>query len=281
MKIFLFLFLVSSASGIYIKCKFNDDVDWSVIGKVYTCKVTSTNFSDNSTHITGVGGTHLSGKSSADVGMIQFGLSYKCPENLHKIPKGFLKHFPNFIGLYFYECPISTLNGDELDEYPNLQYYSHKISNLISIPGNFFKSTPNMKFISFVFNKIQHVGANLLDHLKNLEQVWFYKNSCIMQNATKVPAFIEELRQKCPDIEPETTTQAPTTTMKTIPVEVSLISTSTTAQTTIMTPDEYFEFWRKFNRKSKTKQNFIESTPKPDGEINENPSEKKSGTNPM
>jgi hypothetical protein len=220
MKIFLFLFLVSSARGIYINCNFFNDVDWFVIGKVYTCYVTSADFSDNSTHITGVGGTHLSGKSSADLKMIYFDWDNGYPRNLNKIPKGFSKHFPNLISLYFDKCPIITLNGDELDEYPNLQWFSHKISNLTSIPGNFFKSTPNMKFISFWYNKIQHVGANLLDHLKNLQAVSFHGNSCIDKyfvSSSEVPALIEELKQKCPDIEPEkmlltTTTQAPTTT---------------------------------------------------------------------
>jgi hypothetical protein len=198
MKVFLFLFLVSSASGIYINCKFKDDT-WSVIGKVYTCNVLSTDFSDNSTHITGVKGTHLSGKSNADVKVIEFGLSYKCPENLHKIPKGFSNYFPNFIGLWLSGCQISTLNGDELDEYPNLQYYVHILSDLTSIPGNFFKSTPNMKNINFANNKIQNVGANLLDHLKNLQAVSFHGNSCInnyVYYASQVPALIEELRQK-------------------------------------------------------------------------------------
>jgi hypothetical protein len=178
--------------------------------------VFSADFSDKSTHITGVGGSHSSGKSNADVKMITFGRSDGCPENLQKIPKGFLNHFPNLIGLYFKNCPISTLNDDELDEYPNLQYYLHIGSNLTKIPGNFFKSTLNMKYISFSFNEIKNVGANLLDHLKSLQQVWFYENFCIdkyVESSMQVPALIEELRQKCPDIEP------PTTTMKTFPVE--------------------------------------------------------------
>jgi predicted RNase H-like nuclease (RuvC/YqgF family) len=86
-----------------------------------------------------------------------------------------------------------------------------------------------MKLISFGINKIQNVGANLLDHLKDLQEVYFYKNSCIDKSvyiSSQVPGLIEELRQKCPDIEPVTTSQAPTTTsepptttMKTFPVE--------------------------------------------------------------
>jgi hypothetical protein len=212
MKIFLFLFLVSSASGIYINCDFKD-VIWSVIGKVYTCIVTSADFSDNSTHITGVGGTNLSGKSNADVEVIHFGYISVCPENLHKIPKGFSKHYPNFIGLDFYKFQISTLNGDELDEYPNLQFYMHEDSNLTRVPGNFFKSIPNMKYINLEFNEIQNVGANLLDYLKNLQAVYFHGNYCIdkyVESSSEVPALIEKLRLKCPDIEPKKTTKAST-----------------------------------------------------------------------
>jgi hypothetical protein len=201
MKVFLFLFLVSSASGIYINCKFKDDT-WSVIGKVYTCIVTSADLSDNSTHITGYRGTHSRGKSNADVKMIQFGYYHGCSSYVHKIPKGFLNYFPNFIALGFWDCPISTLNGDELDEYPNLQWYTHQSSELARIPGNFFKSTPNMKNINFANNRIENVGANLLDHLKNLQAVSFHGNSCInnyVYYESQVPALIEELRQECPD----------------------------------------------------------------------------------
>jgi hypothetical protein len=215
MKIFLFLFLVSSASGIIINCEFYTEYNWEDLGDVYGCAVSLADFSDNSTHITGYEGTHFDKKSSVDVKHVAFGWFEKCPENLQKIPKGISKIFPNLIGLLFEGCPFSTLNDDELDEYPNLQYYSHNHSNMKRIPGNFFKSTPNMKVIDFNYNKIKNVGANLLDHLKNLQHVHFSGNSCIdkyVGSSSGVPALIEELRQKCPDNEPETTTQLTTTT---------------------------------------------------------------------
>jgi hypothetical protein len=78
----------------------------------------------------------------------------------------------------FYRCPISTLNGDELDEYPNLESYGHVHSHLVRIPRNFFKSTPKIK-ISFSGNYIKHVVANLFDHLKVLEELYFHDNACI------------------------------------------------------------------------------------------------------
>jgi hypothetical protein len=86
MNSFLFLFFVSIASGIHITCGFHD-YKWRLIGEVYTCTVTSADFSDNSTHITGVGGIHKRGKSSVDVQMINFGWPAGCPDNLLKIPK--------------------------------------------------------------------------------------------------------------------------------------------------------------------------------------------------
>jgi hypothetical protein len=237
MKIFLLLFLVSSANGIYITCRFHIDYYWGGgLGYVYTCYVKSADFSDNSTHITGVGGTHESGFSDADVKMIYFGWIDRCPENLQKIPKGFKKYFPNFIALEFSICPISTLNGDELDEYPNLQWYIHVHSNLTRIPENFFKSTLKMKYIDFSFNKIQNVGANLLDHLKNLQKVFFWGNTCIgryADSASEVPALIEELRQKCPDIEPEATTQLTTTLSIELPTTIPSSSTPRASSTSI------------------------------------------------
>jgi hypothetical protein len=126
-----------------------------------------------------------------------------------KIPKGFLNYFPNFIGLFSWGCPISTLNGDELDEYPNLEFYSQEKSYLVRVPGNFFKSTPKMKVFNFYGKKIQNVGVNLFNHLIYLQQLYFDENTCINKDAdsaSEVPALIEELIQKCPDIEPETTT---------------------------------------------------------------------------
>jgi hypothetical protein len=216
MKSLIFLLLISTASGIFITCRFHNDYDWSVIGYVYTCQVISIDLSDNSTFITKVNGTHLRGKSNFDVKMIIFGFenNFCAQSNLTSIPKGFLNFFPNFIGFYFHRCPINFLNGYELEEYPKLEWYKHLQSNLTRVPGNFFASTQNMKFVDFWLNKIQHVGEGLLDNLESLQEVYFDSEVCINKYAltpSKIPALIEVLRQNCTDIEPETTTQLTTT----------------------------------------------------------------------
>jgi predicted nucleic acid-binding Zn-ribbon protein len=207
MRNLIFLILISSASGIFITCRFNYDYGWVVIGDAYACEVTSVNFDDNPTHITSVNGVHLPGHSNANVGMINFGYNndFCYHFNLTVIPKGFLNFFPNFIGMAYGGCSVNFLNGDELEEYSNLEFYVQSESNLIRVPGNFFASNRNMKVVGFYSNQIQHVGTGLLDNLQHLQEVWVYDEICISMiasNPSEIPALIETLRKNCPDFEP-------------------------------------------------------------------------------
>jgi chromosome segregation ATPase len=101
-------------------------------------------------------------------------------------------------------CTLNFLHGDELKEYPNLQWYGQEATNLTRVPGNLFDSNPKMKFVGFAVNQIQHVGEGLLDHLKDLQEVWFPFEVCIDKIAfspSEIPALIEVLRQNCTDIQ--------------------------------------------------------------------------------
>lgn len=204
MKLFLIFLVIAKVSGIFIKCEFKII---NFYGPLYTCNINSIEFADNSTHITGYSGIHLEGYSSEDVGMI-----YASSLNITKLPKGFLKFFPNFISFYIIYSEIDVFNGDELVEYPNLEYWEFKASNLERIPGNFFSSTPKIKFIDFSTNKIKHVGESLLNNLNILQQFYFFNNVCASlqaSNPSQFPALIEALRVQCPDLRHETTTNLP------------------------------------------------------------------------
>jgi hypothetical protein len=198
MIFFLLLILISSASGIFITCGFYHS-SWEVIGQAYTCDVIFMDFSDDPTHITGYNGTHKYGNSSVDVKMITFYCDWP-PLNLTAIPKGLLNLFPNLIGINFVYCSIDFLNGDELNEYPNLQWYGHSLSNLTQVPGNLFASTPNIRIAAFIYNQIEHVGLSLLDHLRNLQYASFEHNTCIHKvasNPSEIPMLIDALRENC------------------------------------------------------------------------------------
>lgn len=196
MKILLLLLTIASVSGIYIECDFYDD-SLNVIGEVYTCHTISMNFSGNSTHITGYSGQHLSGRSSADVKAV-----YLESNDLRVVPKGLLNFFPNKIALFIAHSHVVTLIGDELVEYPNLQWWAIGGTNVFRVPGNLFASNPQMRYIGFSLNQIEHVGDGFLDNLKYLEEVFWYE-PCIAhwaQNSSQIPALIEALRHECPDV---------------------------------------------------------------------------------
>jgi hypothetical protein len=210
MKILIFLLFIGVTNGINIGCYFTSN-SWG-FGDLYTCQVTSLDYSGNSTHVQSYNGTHIGNNSTANVQMISFE-SAECPQfNLTKFPRGFSSIFPNIVGLAFRNCAFDTLAGDELQEYPNLRVFRVWIGNLVRIPGNLFSSNPNMFYIDFDSNKIEHVGEGLLDNVQSSVQVDFSRNICINYGGG-ARNVAERLRTQCPDDEPlsSTTTEPPTT----------------------------------------------------------------------
>lgn len=220
MKFLIFSILIGVANGIHISCLFYNN-DFGTVGTHYTCSVNIMDLSDNSTHITRYNGTHISGMSNVNV--TAFYIGYCAPFNLTTYPIGLSLLFPNLKVIYMNTCPISTLTGDELNEFPDLIRFGLVWGKLVRVPGNLFDATPNMVRVQFIYNRIAHVGAGLLENLQNLTQADFTLNNCINMlaaNASQIPALIEAIRFNCPDNEPQTTTIEPTTT-------TDLISTPT------------------------------------------------------
>jgi hypothetical protein len=163
-------------------------------------------FSDNSTYITKVIGKHKNGKSHKDVKAIMIQEEACLDSQLKIIPKGFLKFFPNLIGMQYRGCFFKSLNGNELKEYKKLKVFGILYSSLERIPGNFLSSTPKMKGLSFKKCEIKHVGEGLLDNLKRLKYLDFIGNTCIDETAnTKegIEDLIENLKGNCKDNQTE------------------------------------------------------------------------------
>lgn len=210
MKILLIFLQIIFAHGIKLQCEYTRfGYTHTVIKNVNVCKVISVNYSDNSTHITGA---NITATSLENVQVVDFGYLYdNCREfNLEFIPRGFLNVFPKIIGLFFSNCAINTLKGDELEEIYNLEILMIQKSNLKRIPETLFDLTPKLKFVSFRSNQILHVGVGLFDNLDFLEQLWFLDNNCTSKdahNSSQVLALAEKIEAKCPDLEPQSTTE--------------------------------------------------------------------------
>jgi hypothetical protein len=208
--IFLFIKLISTFN---IECSFFIEPWYPEY--LYTCAPITVDFSANSTHATSYNGTHKDGKSASDVRMVHFVPSFNF---FPTFPRGFLKIFPNLDALKFAGRQWNSLKGDELEEYPNLVYFTVRQASLVRIPGNLFALNPKMRHIEFYDNKIEHVGEGLLDHLKNLSRVDFENNVCINKAATSPSQYedlIERLRVQCPENKTDSTTVALSTTTTT------------------------------------------------------------------
>jgi hypothetical protein len=174
------------------------------MGTIYTCIVKSSQYLSNETHITGFTGTHLSGYSNANVKGFYFqGNCY----HIKAVPTNVHEYFPNFIALCLSGCGsgIKTFDGNELNQYRNLEAFALYHTDLERIPGDFFSFNPRIFSVYFGNNKIKHVGANLFDHIQGgLRDVYFRYNTCIDQAATTpgaISTLIYNLRVYCPDTE--------------------------------------------------------------------------------
>jgi hypothetical protein len=217
LKFLLLLIFGTFASGIQISCRYTlFSISFTHIDDTPTCIVMSMDFSDNATHLTGTNGTIEQIESTE---FILFGWwDSPCKEfNLTFVPQGLLNVFPNLEGIRFEGCPITNLIGDELVEYEN--FTSFILSSFPGsffllngrVPPNFFSPTPNMKFIQLSNIAITRIGDKLFHHL-DLQNLLLWGNICIdrhARNATAIAQLIEDVRIKCPDVDPTTTTTTP------------------------------------------------------------------------
>lgn len=188
------LIAVASTSALTFNCKFVE-APWMAIGINYQCQTVPFNV-QSSQYVTSISGVHMDNKTNHDVIAIHIS---KCA-HLSYIPKGLLNIFPNLIGIYLDSCGVKSLNGTELNEYPQLKLFALELSPLYYVPGNLFALNPDILLISFVGNKINATGRNLLSNLNKLSEVYFEDNVCINDNATtmeEIPEFNEKLNRDC------------------------------------------------------------------------------------
>jgi hypothetical protein len=157
----------------------------------------------------GYNGSHVGNRNRNDVRGVRFPADVCASSNLTEIPNNLLNIFPNLIALEFINCPITTLSGFELENYPNLEVFELSFTDLERIPGNFFNITNSISHINFSDNKIKFTGTNLLNHLNNLRRLYFERNICIdmhAQNNNQINALIQCLNNNCRDNDEGSTT---------------------------------------------------------------------------
>ena len=203
---------VFAVSSIEIECQFSLDGWDNFVNNPYRCWVLSVCKADE-TVITGISGTHISGKSNSDVNLF---LWYN--NAIGFVPSNIDAFFPNIETVQFAGTHLTSISANDLNQFPNLKSLYMLINNLGILEGDLFDGTPNLRFINFGFNPLQNISQNLIDGLDQLEQAAFYDAGCLSFHA-QMPAHFEELKRmfvtNCKFNPPPTTTTTeiiPTTT---------------------------------------------------------------------
>lgn len=195
MKLLLFLLALSSSKAITFHCNFHM-MEFHNLPSKYFCEVFS--FSNEEHQVTThVSGFHSMSKRNLDVEGFYINLKGK---NFTYIPKGLEIFFPNLIAIHVDGGNITKLNGDELTQFANLEWFALIKNNLEFVPGNLFAHNKKLRTIFLYDNKIKKIGAGLLDELEDLQSFCFNRNICAEEwpeTEADVKVFKKTLKEKC------------------------------------------------------------------------------------
>jgi hypothetical protein len=178
---------LSSVCSMKIDCEFKI-YGWKYIGSAYLCYSSAIN-TGSPTIIEELHGTHLSGKTNADVlGFWDKG------RQMQYIPSNLATFFPNLKAIAF-DAPLLQVISSDLKPFPNLVWFYSSGCQFTSIEGDLFQHTKKLQEIEFHDGKLESVGDNLLSGLNELEVANFESNTCISSYA-KTPEEMEELKEK-------------------------------------------------------------------------------------
>lgn len=138
--------------------------------------------------VVNVTGSHLEGRSNADVS----GLIVDNQQDFNRIPRNIEAFFPNLTFLRWLSGDLTSIVSDDLKPFPALAALVLGHNKIFSLNGDLFQHTPKMIVISFSDNVIEHVGFDLLTNLSGLTHAYFANNICINQNA-ETPEEMENL----------------------------------------------------------------------------------------
>lgn len=175
-----------AAEGLTIVCSYSD-ANWAGIEDFYTCHGTIVGNSSAST-IINVVGTHISGRSNADIR----GFSIYNQRGLTQLPSNINVIFPSLRAVDWVFGDLNSVSRDDLRQFSDLAILSLYGNRLTSLDGDLFQNNRRLQQIDLGNNLIQNAGTGLFDHLAELRIVLFQRNPCI-DSVAGTPEAIEEL----------------------------------------------------------------------------------------
>ncbi|CAG9810854.1 unnamed protein product [Chironomus riparius] len=196
-----FAMLCGFGDSVEIQCEYGTD-SYFAVRFVYECRLRNTlNIkSRESAVINSVNGSHLSGKSNADVtGFWSSDSSYVIeyfPRNLDNI-------FTNLKMIEIQYGRLKEIQQSDLRPFTKLVVLSLYDNNIEFLEDGLFAYNPELKFVDFSANKIIHIGSQVFDNLNTLTSLWLHENKCIDMDGnniqTSVKEVISQAKSRCLD----------------------------------------------------------------------------------
>lgn len=186
----LLIFVAANAvplSAMEIECHFSN-AQWQSLGVAYECWVWGVQ--NPGPELFEATGNHQTGRTNEDVQAFFADFGFTTPT----IPSGIGALFPNLRGLD-YGRNLQIITAEDLRQFPHLEEIIIFRNNLVSLDGNLFMNTLNIRGLAFNTNFIQAIGDEILDGLDQLAWADFRVNACINFIGTN-NATLMELRRR-------------------------------------------------------------------------------------
>ena len=187
----IILFIIHVASSVVLKCDFK--MKKSYWGTEYACIATNFVTSLCDRKISEVKGTHLAGKTNADVKKL-----YVYKQNCPFLPLDVSTFFVNLQIFYFKKSNVQHLFDGDLDGLNKLLIFDVSHNPIKVLGPNFFDGHETIEKISFHDCKLKTIHLNALMPLKNLKEAHFKENVCIDQSDSPEIVF-KEINDYCWD----------------------------------------------------------------------------------
>ena len=191
LKIFLEIFIIHVVSSVILECDFQiKKSHWTI---EYACIATNFKTSLSDRKISEVKGTHLAGKTNADVQKL-----YVEKQNCPYLPLDVSKFFVNLETFYFMKSNVQHLFNGDIDGLNKLKVFDVSHNPIEVLGPNFFDGHETIEIVSFFDCNLKSVHPNALKPLKNLIRTSFQYNVCIdVRFPENVQTNLKDIHDNC------------------------------------------------------------------------------------
>jgi hypothetical protein len=145
--------------------------------------------------VTEIRGIHVYNKTSSDVRSI---MTFK--QKMNYMPRGFETIFKNITTIDIYSSDLLEVHVSDLQPFPELRYLRFIFNKLESIEFDLFVYNPKLELLILYGNRIQFVN-DAFDILPNLRYLSFAQNPCYSgeakDNRMEVLQLMKNIHEKC------------------------------------------------------------------------------------